>query len=43
MFSGCSSLKELKLPNFKCENEINMQGIFNGYSDELIKKIKEQN
>ena len=43
MFSGCSSLKELNLSNFHINNVIDINGIFNGCSDELKNKIKEQN
>ena len=43
MFYNCSSLKELNISNFNINNVIDKKGMFNGCSDDLIKKIKKQN
>ena len=40
MFNGCSSLKELNFINFNTNNIIEINGMFYGCSDELIKEIK---
>ena len=42
MFAGCSSLKELKLPDSFTINDPDMGSAFDGISDELKKKISEQ-
>ena len=42
MLHGCSSLNELNLNNFNTDNAINMNGMFDGCTDELIMKIKTQ-
>jgi surface protein len=42
MFHGCSSLKELNLPNLNTKDEINMSYMLYGCSDELQNKIKKQ-
>ena len=42
MFAGCSSLKELNLNNFNINNSIDMNCMFSGCSNKLIKKIKTQ-
>ena len=42
MFSGCSSLKQLNLNNFKTNNVINMYSMFYGCLEELKLKIKGQ-
>ena len=43
MFSCCSSLKELNISNFNTNNVTDMNLMFYKCSDELKKKIKEQN
>ena len=42
MFCMCSSLKELNLNNFNTNNVTDMNGMFDGCSNELIMKIKAQ-
>ena len=42
MFAGCSSFKELKLPDSFTINDPDMGSAFDGISDELKKKISEQ-
>jgi len=41
-FFGCRSLKELKLPKFKVNREINIIRMFGECSDELKMYIKSQ-
>ena len=43
MFSGCSSLKELNLPNFNTDNVKDMSKMFYGCSDDLKNKIRLDN
>ena len=43
MFYECSSLKELNISNFTIKKEVFTTGIFEGCSNELKKKIMEQN
>ena len=43
MFWGCSSLEEINLPNFKDDNNINVKCMFSECSNDLKKKVKEQN
>ena len=40
MFYGCSSLKEINIPNFNTNHLANMSSMFYGCPDELISKIK---
>ena len=42
MFHRCSSLTELNLSTFNINNLTNVDDMFNGCSDELKNKIKEQ-
>ena len=43
IFDYCPILKELNISNFNTNNVTKMHGMFAGISDELKKKIAEQN
>ena len=43
MFSNCLSLKELNISNFNINDITSVDRMFDGCTDELKKKIKEQN
>ena len=42
MFNGCSSLKELNIPNFKTNDVTNMESMFNECSIQFQNKIRAQ-
>ena len=42
MFSRCSSLTKLNLPNFKANKTINMRYMFSGCSEQFQNKIRVQ-
>ena len=43
MFYECKALEQLNIFNFKTNNETDMRWMFDGCTDDLKKKIKEQN
>ena len=43
LFYYCSSLEELDISNFNINNKASFGGAFYGCSEELKKKVKEQN